>query len=140
MSKTDHHLLRQKVNQRISVIPENCHFNSRFVSKTTKAPVFVFITEILWRTFWHYKWQSVFDVVKDSSFRVLLRICFIFLVSPMWEIQKKFKLKFNPRKYDLNPFDIIGMIFGGLFWTPLPTLKSDVIYECSLMQAFKVGA
>ena len=46
-SKTDRHLLRQKVRQRISVIPENWHFNSRFVLKTTKTPVFVFITEIL---------------------------------------------------------------------------------------------
>ena len=34
-----------------------------------KHSVFVFITEILWRTFWHNKWRSVFDVVKDSSFR-----------------------------------------------------------------------
>ena len=41
------HLLCQKVRQRISVIPENWHFNSRFVLKTTKTPVFVFITEIL---------------------------------------------------------------------------------------------
>ena len=43
----DRHLLRQKVRQRISVIPENWHFNSRFVLKTTKTPVFVFITEII---------------------------------------------------------------------------------------------
>ena len=47
MSKTDCHLLRQKVRLRIAVIPENWHFNSRFVLKTTKTPVFVFITEIL---------------------------------------------------------------------------------------------
>ena len=47
MSKTDHHLLRQKVHQRISVIPENWRFNSHFVLKTTKTPLFVFITEIL---------------------------------------------------------------------------------------------
>ena len=46
-SKTDRHLLCQKVRQRISVIPENWHFNSRFVLKTTKTAVFVFITEIL---------------------------------------------------------------------------------------------
>jgi hypothetical protein len=38
---------RQQVCQRISLIPENSHFNSRFVLKTTKTPVFVFITEIL---------------------------------------------------------------------------------------------
>ena len=47
MSKTDRHLLRQKVCQRISIIPENWHFDSRFVLKTTKAAVFVFITESL---------------------------------------------------------------------------------------------
>ena len=46
-SETNRHLFRQKVRQRISVIPENWHFNSRFVLKTTKTPVFVFITEIL---------------------------------------------------------------------------------------------
>ena len=46
-SKLDRHLLRQKVCQRISVIPENWHFNSRFVLKTTKTAAFVFITEIL---------------------------------------------------------------------------------------------
>ena len=46
-SKTDCHLLCQKVRLRIAVIPENWHFNSRFVLKTTKTPVFVFINEIL---------------------------------------------------------------------------------------------
>ena len=68
-SKMDCHLLRQRVRQRISVIPENWHFNSRLVLKTTKTPVFVFITEILWQTFWRNKWRSVFDVVKN------LRLC-----------------------------------------------------------------
>ena len=53
MSKTDRHLLRQKVRQRISVkrtnsmFTENRHFNLHFVLKTTKKTVFVFITEIL---------------------------------------------------------------------------------------------
>ena len=47
MSKTDRHLLRQKVGQRISVIPENWHFDTHFVLKTTKTPAIVFITEIL---------------------------------------------------------------------------------------------
>ena len=58
MSKTDHHLLHQKVCQKISVIKTNTfddieknssfwHFNSRFVLKTTKTLVFVFIAEIL---------------------------------------------------------------------------------------------
>ena len=46
-SKTDCQLLRQKFCQRISVFPENWHFNSCFVLKTTKTPLFVFITEIL---------------------------------------------------------------------------------------------
>ena len=47
MSKMDRHLLRQIFCQRISVIPENWHFNPHFVLKTTKTPVIVFITEIL---------------------------------------------------------------------------------------------
>ena len=42
MSKMNRQLLRQKIRQRISVIPENWHFNSRFVLKTTKTPVFCF--------------------------------------------------------------------------------------------------
>ena len=44
------------------------NFNSLFVLKTTNTPVFIFITEILWQTFWRNKWWSVFDVVKDSSY------------------------------------------------------------------------
>ena len=60
----DCHLLRQKVHQWISIIPENWHFNSCFFSKTAITAVFVFVTEILWRTFWLDKWRSVFDVVK----------------------------------------------------------------------------
>ena len=60
------------------MFPENWHFNSRFVLKTTKTPVFVFITEILWRTFWRNKWWSVFDVVKR------LRLC-----SNCFELLKK---------------------------------------------------
>ena len=49
MSKKDLHLLCQKVRQRITVMkkthtmfPENWHFNSRFVLKTTETPVFMF--------------------------------------------------------------------------------------------------
>ena len=42
MSKTERHSLRQKVCQRISVIPENRHLNSRFVLKTTKTPGLMF--------------------------------------------------------------------------------------------------
>ena len=67
-SKPDCHLLTQKILQRISVIPENWHFNSRFVLKPTNTAVFVFIPEILWWTFWCNVWRSVFDTVKDSSF------------------------------------------------------------------------
>ena len=59
MSKMNRQLLRQKVRQRISVIPENWHFNSRFVLKTTKTPVFVFISEIL------------FDIIIDDPFLTL---------------------------------------------------------------------
>ena len=58
----------KKVRQRISVIPENWHFNSRLVLKTTKTQVFVFITEILWPTFWRNNWRSIFDVVKRLSY------------------------------------------------------------------------
>ena len=47
------------------MFPENCHFNLPFVLKTAKTPVFVFITEILWRTFWHNKWQSIYDILKN---------------------------------------------------------------------------
>ena len=43
-SKMDRQLLRQKVRQRISVIPENWNFNSLSVLKTTKRPMLVFIT------------------------------------------------------------------------------------------------
>ena len=52
----DRQLLRQQVHQKISVIKTNTcdditkivfwHFNSRFVLKTTKTPVFDMITEI----------------------------------------------------------------------------------------------
>ena len=53
------------------MFPENWHFNSYFVLKTTKTPLFVLITEILWRTFWCNNWRSVFDVVKILRFSVL---------------------------------------------------------------------
>ena len=54
-SKMDRQILRQKVRQRISLMktyvhtmfPENWHFRSCFVLKTTKTPLLVFITEIL---------------------------------------------------------------------------------------------
>ena len=49
-------------------LPENWHFNLRFVLKTTKTPVFVFITEILWQKFWRNKWQSIFNVVKNLRY------------------------------------------------------------------------
>ena len=53
MSKTDPHLLRQKVRQKISVNKTNTfddssfwHFDSGFVLKTRKTQVFVMTTEI----------------------------------------------------------------------------------------------
>ena len=54
----DCHLLRQKVCQRISIIPENWHFDSRFVLKTTKTPLLRFFDE-------------VFDVINDDLFLTL---------------------------------------------------------------------
>ena len=51
-----------------TMFPENWHFNSLFVLKTTKSQVFAMITKIFWRTFWRNKWTSVFGVVKDSSY------------------------------------------------------------------------
>ena len=70
-SKTDRHLLRQKVCQRISVMKTNTGvfvvFKTKHESKchcSGNISVFVFITKILWKTFWRYKWRSVFDVVK----------------------------------------------------------------------------
>ena len=58
----DHHLLRQKDHQRISVILENWQFNSSVALKTTKTPVFVFITEIF---------DELFDVINDNPFLTL---------------------------------------------------------------------
>ena len=51
------------------MFPENWHFNSRFVLKTTKTPVFIFITEILWRTFWHNNWRSILWSCKKTPLR-----------------------------------------------------------------------
>ena len=51
------------------------------------------ITEILWRTFWRNKCRSVFDVVKDSSYRVLrisVRLQKVF--SSLWSSANKVKL------------------------------------------------
>jgi hypothetical protein len=65
MSKMDRHLLRLKFCQRISVIPENRHFNSRFVLKTTKSPVFACLLSLL-RFF-----DELFDVINDNPFLTL---------------------------------------------------------------------
>ena len=40
-----------------------------------------FITEILWWTFWRNKWQSVFDIVKDSSYCVIKFLILFSVVS-----------------------------------------------------------
>ena len=47
--------------------------NSRFVLKTTKTPVFVFIAEILWRTFWSNNWRFIFWHLKILSYSHLSR-------------------------------------------------------------------
>ena len=64
-----HQLLRQKVCQRISVIPENWQFNSRFVLKTTKTPVLSFITELInflyWMFFFEDKKKSMFVFITE---------------------------------------------------------------------------
>ena len=67
-SKTDRHLLCQKVRQRISVMKTNTAVFVVFKTKRELKCQFSGITEILWRTFWRNKWWSVFDVVKDSSY------------------------------------------------------------------------
>ena len=56
------------------MFPENWHFKSCLVLKTTKTPLFVFITEILWQTFWRNKWQSVFDFVKILTYCVKISL------------------------------------------------------------------
>ena len=55
-------------------LQKNWHFRSCFALKTTKTPLFVFITEILWRTFWYNNWRSVFDVVKILRFFLYISI------------------------------------------------------------------
>ena len=62
MSKTDRQLLRQKVRQRISVIPENWHFNSCFVLKTTKTPEVFSLLRFF---------DGLFDVIIDNPFLTL---------------------------------------------------------------------
>ena len=61
-SKMDHRLLRQKVHQRISGIPENWHFYSRLVLKTTRTVVFFEITEFF---------DKLLDVRNDDPFLTL---------------------------------------------------------------------
>ena len=69
--KSELSIISSKVNQRISVkkpthsvFSVNWHFNLRFVLKRTKTLDFVFITEILWWTFWRKNWWSVFAIAK----------------------------------------------------------------------------
>ena len=75
-SKTDHHLLRQKVCQGISVMKTNTCFQRIGILihvlswRQQKTPVFLFITEILWGTCWRNKWQFVFDVVKNLRYSI----------------------------------------------------------------------
>ena len=48
------------------MFPENWHFNSRYVLKTTKIPVFFFS---LLRFF-----EELFDVINDDPFLTLLQL------------------------------------------------------------------
>ena len=57
-------IITLKPGQRISAFLENWHFKSRFVLNTAKRALFVVITEILLRSFWHNNWRFVFDIVK----------------------------------------------------------------------------
>ena len=45
-------------------VPRELAFWFTFCLEDKKTAVFVFITEMLWRTFWHNNWRSVFEVVK----------------------------------------------------------------------------
>ena len=101
-SKMDCHLLRQKLRQRISV---NCCFlvfnTKREVRNqfSGNLSVFVFIIEI----FWQYKWQFIFDGVKNSSWsnsiyflnsnNMFLWIVFIHFVKIWWYLRNKFNPK-----------------------------------------------
>ena len=74
MSKTDYQLLHQKVCQRISEMKTNTLYVSRdlafFFEDNRK--VLVFVTEILWQTFWCNNWRSDFEVVKILSYYKLI--------------------------------------------------------------------
>ena len=59
------------------------------------SKVFVLITEIFWQTFWRNKWWSVFDVVKGSSYNVVV----IFI--PAWI--RLFNLSQFHGKFNLTP-------------------------------------
>ena len=66
--KPDRQIFRQKVCQRISIM-EKCFQRIGILIhalswRQQKTPLFVFITEILWQTFWCNNWWSIFDVVK----------------------------------------------------------------------------
>jgi hypothetical protein len=100
------HLLRKKVCQSISVMKTNTAVIVVFKTKrelkcqfSGNMSAFVFITEILWRTFWRNKWRSVFDVVKDCSLclctqygrrkpphknMIFLTICLLVIVMGAW--------------------------------------------------------
>ena len=67
------------------------HSNSRLVLKTTKTAVFVFLTEIIWRTFWRNNWRSI---IKFFSFFLLG----IGIHAPPWLLSSWFKT----RKYTCN--------------------------------------
>ena len=111
-SKMDRQLLRQKFRRRISVMKTNTLYVSRelafwftFVWKITKTPTFVFITEILWLTFWRNNWQSVFDVVNGLRFYNVSIILFKENPRPLCKV-----LEF------LQPFTLVTRRKFACFW------------------------
>ena len=112
-SKTDHHLSRQKIRQRISVMKTNTLYSSRFsrelafsftfcleVNKNTK------ITENLWRNFWRDKWRSVFDVVQNFRYNGTY-LSFVFQLS-------EYKLSHKPAPNVINIFLSLHLSLGNL--------------------------
>ena len=80
------------------MFPENWHFNPYFVLKTTKKPVFGFITESLWRTFWRNKWRLFLALLKDSAL-----VCLIFLFIIFWKVSLRTKsLNKCPSKHNVK--------------------------------------
>ena len=91
--------------QRIGIL---IHILSWRQQKHQCTAVFVFITEILWQTFWRNNWWSVFDIAKILRTYVLTRYNSLnFAVSmTVWIIRKKSKCRFLKKdkfRKDFNP-------------------------------------